>query len=115
MCPKCINLISFLASKKPIYTLGYRNVLERLSTTPGPGSYSVANSTINQTKAFTFGSRPEQKVRSVTPAPNQYEAEKCNFTRQPSFTFGGRRKDEKPNQTPGNIHYTICSNRSYNS
>lgn len=81
--------------------MGYRNVLERLSTTPGPGSYTIGNA-ISQTKAFTFGSRPEQKVRSDTPAPNQYEAEKCNFTRQPSFTFGGRRKDEKPNQTPGN-------------
>lgn len=85
--------------------MGYRNQLERLSTTPGPGSYSIANNVISQ-KAFTFGSRPEQKVRSDTPAPNQYEAEKCNFTRQPSFTFGGRRKDEKPNQTPGNKIYS---------
>lgn len=79
--------------------MGYRNVLERLSTTPGPGSYTITNG--GQTKAFTFGSRPEQKVRSDTPAPNQYEAEKCNFTRQPSFTFGERRKDQKPAQTPG--------------
>lgn len=31
-----INSCYFIAaSKKPIYTLGYRNVLERLSTTPG--------------------------------------------------------------------------------
>lgn len=81
--------------------MGYRNVLERLSTTPGPGSYTIANNAISQTKSFTFGSRPEQKVRSDTPAPNQYEAEKCNFTRQPSFTFGGRRKDGKSSSTPG--------------
>lgn len=67
----------------------------------GPGTYTVANSTLNQTKAYSFGTRPEQKVRSDTPAPNQYAAEKCNFSRQPSFTFGGRRKVDKPDATPG--------------
>lgn len=69
----------------------------------GPGSYTVANSTLDKTKAFSFGSRPEQKVRSDTPAPNQYAAEKCNFNRQPSFTFGGRRIVEKKSATPGNL------------
>lgn len=112
----CSKLKSFshcvTASKKPIYTLGYRNVLERLSTTPGPGSYTVGN-TLNQTKAYTFGSRPEQKVRSDTPAPNSYSTENSNFTRTPSFTFGGRRKVEKPMQTPGIFAFSLCSTACY--
>lgn len=67
----------------------------------GPGSYTVANSTLDKTKAFSFGSRHEPKVRSDTPAPNQYATEKCNFNRQPSFTFGERRNVEKKSDTPG--------------